>query len=87
MPVQATDRERIHASILRSCMQICELHCHLHEGLCDLRETVLRSREVISQSLDVIAKADEALVWRSYADGVPQDGPMAVLELPRTRAA
>jgi hypothetical protein len=67
MSVQATEHERIHASILKSRTLIDEAQCHVHEALCDLHETVLRSREAISHSLDVIARADEALVGRSSA--------------------
>jgi len=49
-----SERETVHASILKS-------HLHLRQLQRDLRDTAWRSREVISQSQDLIAKVDEAL--------------------------
>jgi hypothetical protein len=49
-----SERETVHASILKSRLHLSRLEWDMHE-------TVLRSREAISQSLDLIAKADEAL--------------------------
>ncbi len=87
MPVQATERERIYASILKSRTLIYETQCLVHETLCDLHERVLRSREAISQSLDAIAKADAVLARRSFADGAALDAAWDVAELPSTRTA
>ena len=49
-----SEREAIHASILKSRLDLQRLQCDMHD-------TISRSRETISQSLDLITKADEAL--------------------------
>ena len=49
-----SEREAIHASILKSRLDLQRLQCDLHD-------TVWRSRKTISQSLNLIAKADEVL--------------------------
>jgi len=49
-----SEREAIHASILKSRLDLQRLQSDLHD-------TISLSREMISQSLDLIAKVDEAL--------------------------
>jgi len=49
-----SEREVIHASIMKSRLDLQRLHSDLHN-------TISLSREMISQSLDLIAKADEVL--------------------------
>ena len=49
-----SEREAIHASILKSRLDLQRLQCDMHD-------TISRSRETISQSLDLITKAGEAL--------------------------
>jgi hypothetical protein len=52
-----SERETIHASILKSRLDLQRL-------LFDLHHTTSLSRETISQSLDLIAKADKVLARR-----------------------
>jgi len=49
-----SERETVHASILKSLLDLRRLQSDLHH-------TIWLSREMISQSLDLIAKADEVL--------------------------
>jgi len=52
-----SERETVHASILKSLLDLQRLQSDLHH-------TIWLSRKMISQSLDLIAKADEVLAGK-----------------------